>query len=701
MRGKPFGSIFTVALILLVFSLGSDGRTQPFTLEQVMSAPFPGYLTAAPVKDRIAWVFNHEGRRNIFVAEGPAFQPVQVTHYDQDDGQALGQLAFSPDGEIIVYVRGGSANRQGAHPNPTSDPRGAEQAVWAVRIGGGSPWKLGKGSSPAVSPTGDRVALVRRGTIFIARIDSANSARPLFYARGRNGNPVWSPDGSKLAFVSYRDDHSFIGIYDLQARKITWISPSVDRDFEPVWSPDGKKIAFIRYPGRLAEPRRRREAGVPFSFWVADVKTGQAQRIWTSPDSSGGFAQYYPRHPLMWAANDHLVFYSEHDGWMHLYSVSIRTGKVTCLTPGEFEVEDASLSPDRRYVVFNSNQNDIDRRHLWKVAVSGGNPIPLTEGKGLEWSPVVTSSGKFIALLCSTARQPAAPAIMPASGGKFRLIAREWIPKDFPMDKLVEPRPVIFRAGDGLEIHGQLFLPRDAKPGDNRPAVIFMHGGPIRQMLLGWHMRGYYHNAYALNQYLAAKGYVVLSVNYRSGIGYGRAFRLARGQGPKGATEYQDIIAAGRYLQSRPEVDPRRIGLWGGSYGGYLTAMGLARDSDLFAAGVDLHGVHDWSLRARRRGSGDWGIAGDDLMRLAYDSSPVADVAFWTSPVLFIHGDDDRNVDFIQTTDLVQRLRREGKAHVEVLVFPDEVHSFLMHKSWLKAYRAAADFFDRFLMRKK
>jgi dipeptidyl aminopeptidase/acylaminoacyl peptidase len=182
-----------------------------------------------------------------------------------------------------------------------------------------------------------------------------------------------------------------------------------------------------------------------------------------------------------------------------------------------------------------------------------------------------------------------------------------------------------------------------------------------------------------------------------SGIGYGRAFRTAANQGPRGASEYQDIVAAAKYLQSRSEVNPQKIGLWGGSYGGYLTALGLARDSELFAAGVDLHGVHDWALRGRRRDGGGWGIQGEELMRSALDSSPVADVRFWSSPVLFVHGDDDPNVDFIQTVDLVQRLRKEGRAHVETLIFPDEVHGFLLHRRWLEAFTAAADFFDRFL----
>ncbi|MFW6161105.1 MAG: S9 family peptidase, partial [Acidobacteriota bacterium] len=517
-------------------------------------------------------------------------------------------------------------------------------------------------------------------------------------ARGRNGSPRWSPDGKKLAFVSSREGHSFIGLYDFESHKITWLVPSVDRDGYPVWSPCGKFLAFIRFPG-VGEYSFR--GGRSFSIMVAEVEKKTAREVWRCPNETGGFAQYYPAETLRWAADGHLVFYSEHEGWMHLYSLPLKEGSLICLTPGEFEVEDSFLSADGKTIIFNSNADDIDRRHLWSVSVSGGKVSQLTKGEGIEWAPVLTKENKDLVFFCSTSSQPAAPAIMRGGKDGIELLAPELIPDDFPKELLVKPKQVILKAPDGLKIHGQLFLPKEAKSGDKRPAVIFMHGGPVRQMLLGWHMRGYYHNAYALNQYLCSLGYVVFSVNFRSGIGYGYDFRTAPNQGPRGASEYQDIVTAGRYLQKRPEVDPEKIGLWGGSYGGYLTALGLARDSELFAAGVDLHGVHDWSLRGRRRNGGGWGISGEEMMSSAFRSSPVADVYFWTSPVLFVHGDDDRNVDFIQTTDLVQKLRQLKKAEIELLIIPDEVHGFLRHQNWLKVYSAAADFFDRYLKNKK
>jgi dipeptidyl aminopeptidase/acylaminoacyl peptidase len=258
---------------------------------------------------------------------------------------------------------------------------------------------------------------------------------------------------------------------------------------------------------------------------------------------------------------------------------------------------------------------------------------------------------------------------------------------------------VTFEAADGLRIHGQLFVPRGLSSGARAPAVIFMHGGPMRQMLLGWHPRGYYARAYAFNQYLASRGFVVLSVNYRLGVGYGRAFREAERGGRRGASEYQDIVAAGRFLQSLPEVDGARIGLWGGSYGGYLTALGMARDPDLFKAGVDVHGVHDWNARFSSFAPASLSAReADSVLAVGRASSPVCCVTAIRGPILFIHGDDDRNVAFSETVNLVQMMRREGKPF-ELLVFPDEVHDFLRHASWLAAYRASADFLDRTLVR--
>ncbi len=688
------GSLALTAGLMLLFIRPMPA--QNFTLESILSSPFPSDLVASPRGDIIAWAFDDQGRRNIWTAEAPDFKARPLTHFDRDDGLEVSELAFNHDGTIILFVRGQGLNRAGEYPNPTSNPEGTDQAVWAVKVAGGEPWKIGPGSGPVPSPSENRVVFAMQGALFSSSLEPAAKVEPLFKARGSCESYSFAPDGSKVAFCSVRGDHSLIGLYDLKAKSILWVSPSVDRDVLPVVSPDGTRLAFLRFPGGGSDAVGEEES-FPFAIMIADAATGTAREAWRLPDSSGGFAQDNYTQPLRWAADGRLVFYSEHEGWMHLYALNPADGRVLCLTPGDFEVEDSGLSKDLQTLVFNSNQGDVDRRHLWTVAVTGGAPQQLTLGQGLEWSPTPLADGDRLAFLCSTARQPAAPAVIGLQGKNRRLIAPELIPPDFPIKDLVDPRQVIFKAPDGLDIHAQLFMPRAAKPGDRRPAAIFMHGGPIRQMLLGWHYMYYYHNTYAFNQYLASRGYIVLAVNYRLGIGYGRAFREAPKGGARGASEYQDIVAAAKYLQGRPDVNPNKIGLWGGSYGGYLTALGLARDSALFAAGVDLHGVHDWSAYLRTNAGFFAPAKNEEARQSAFNSSPVAGVDFWTSPVLFIHGDDDRNVDFSQTTDMVQRLRKLGKAHIELIVLPDEIHDFLLHKNWLRVYHAAVDFFDRMM----
>jgi dipeptidyl aminopeptidase/acylaminoacyl peptidase len=344
-------------------------------------------------------------------------------------------------------------------------------------------------------------------------------------------------------------------------------------------------------------------------------------------------------------------------------------------------------------VVYNSNQDDIDRRHLWRVPVDGSAaPAALTSGRGIEWAPAPLSDGSGIALIRSDARTPAHAAIY--AGGRARELAPGSIPAAFPADRLVEPQRVVFAASDGMQIPGQIFVPRGDAAGKKRPALLFFHGGSRRQMLLGWNYRSYYHNAYAMNQHLASKGYVVLSVNYRSGIGYGMEFREALQYGATGASEFHDVLGAGLYLRGRDDVDPKRIGLWGGSYGGYLTALGLARASDLFAAGVDFHGVHDWNVTIRNFVPEYNPLAKPEAARLALASSPLFSLEKWRSPVLVIHGDDDRNVPFVETVRLVEQLRKQG-VEAEQLIFPDEVHGFLLQSNWLRAYEATSDFFDR------
>jgi dipeptidyl aminopeptidase/acylaminoacyl peptidase len=684
------------------------GLPAQITAEQIRSYPFPQNLTAAATGSRIAWTFNEEGRRNIYVAEGPDFRARKLTSYGMDDGQELTSVSLSPDGQFVVYVRGGEHSSNWDDQvvvNARSLPEPPKLQVWSVPFGGGEAKLLSDGGDyPSVAPDSKRVAFEKDRQIWIVPIDASSPAKRLLSARGTNGDVRWSPDGSRLAFVSGRGDHSFIGVYSSDTTPIVWIAPSTSRDGSPRWSPDGRSIAFVRRPGAGGAPQpileRRHNQ---WTIWTADAVTGMARQIWKAPETlRGSPPSTQGGTNLHWAAGGRIVFLSYADGWPHLYSISERGGEALLLTPGNYMAEYISITPDKRHMLFAANAgdgaDDIDRRHVVRVPVDRAAPEVLTPGTGLEWTPVATGDGRSIAYIGATAQRPPLPMVMPATGARSAriTIGEDRVPANYPASQLVTPKKITFKAPDGVTVHGQLF----ERPGGpaKKPAIVYVHGGPPRQMLVGWHYSDYYSNAYAMNQYLASRGFVVLAVNYRLGIGYGYEFHNPPAAGMRGASEYQDIKAAGEYLRNLPQVDARRIGVYGGSYGGYLTALALAHDSDLFAAGVDVHGVHNYTSEGGRRlGMAEWQFEPtdrDSASRVAWTSSPVAHIGKWKSPVLFIHGDDDRNVRFSETVDLVQRLREAGVPYEEIVI-PDDTHHWMLHRNNLRVNSAIAEFFER------
>ena len=664
------------------------------TIENLLSVPFPTELNSSANGKHIAWVFNDKGVRNLFAADAPDFKPRMLTNNKTDNGIDISSVRFTPDNKIL-FTEGNANNGKGESANPALLQTKTERIVWTINNSGKDLKKIGNGDNAVASPSNNRIAFVSGGQIWSILLDSTKDAEKLIQTRGTLGDIRWSPDGNKIAFISNRGDHSFVGIYDIISKTVNYPDPSVDKDVEPVWSPDGKWIAYIRTPNTKDRlPFTEKRTGSPWSIRLLNIENGISKEIWKAASGQGSVLSVelpVTENLLLWGAGDYIVFPSEKDGWLHLYSLNIQNGNIHLLTPGDGEVENVILSTDKKEIIYTSNIRDSHRRHIWKANVSDGNPVQLSKGNGIEWSPVITQNG--IAVLQSTAIIPAWPGVVQADGSTKK-IGEELFPSVFPATSLVIPTDVTFKAKDGMLLHGQLFLPPGYQSKKKYPVLLFFHGGSRRQMLLGFHYMDYYSHDYAMNEYNALNGYIVLSVNYRSGIGYGLNFREALHYGANGGSEYNDVIGAGLYIKSRPDVDAKRIGLWGGSYGGYLTAMGLANNSDVFACGVDIHGVHDWSDELKNWVSDYDPATRAAFAKIAFASSPVNFLKGWRSPVLFIHGDDDRNVPFNQTVNLVEKLRQRN-VYFEQLIFPDEVHSFLLHSNWLKAYHASENFFKR------
>ncbi|ALN61761.1 prolyl oligopeptidase family protein [Lysobacter antibioticus] len=665
-------------------------------IADLLSVPRPDQMIGASDAPVLAWVSNDQGVRNVWTARAPGFAPQKLTAYDEDDGQAIGPLQLSRDGRWLAYVRGSGPDAAGNNSNPTSDPDGQEQAVWVIASdGSGKPQRIAAGRGMQFAPQGD--ALLVQGRMLGCYAVPGGKApewckETLIKTRGSNSAAAFSPDGKLLSFSSDRGDHSFIGVLDLAARTVRWMGADFNRDSNPAWSPDGRRIAFLRMAAARNGEQFDLTRANPFEIWVADAASGQAKRVFHSNDHAGGYAQFAEPDPLQWSRDNRLVFSSEQSGWLHWYALSPDGGEPAALSRGECEAETSVLAEDGSFF-FSGNCAELDYRQMFAVDAKGAAQKLLTGKHEIATEPVAVAGGQWLAFRHADARRPSAIAVMPRNGGELRRIFPAQLPARFPIERLVEPKTLSLRASDGVVSHATVFEPPASFKG-KRPALVYVHGGPVRQMLPGWHYGSYYYADYASNQWLASQGFVVLALNFRAGTNYGQAFRRAEKQGPRGFSEYQDVLAAHAYLAKRDDVDARRIGIYGGSYGGFLTASALARNSDLFAAGLDRHGVHDWRESAKGGdNSGLWGLGPDEL-ELAWQSSPMAHVDNWRSPVLFVHGDDDRAVKFAQSVDLVERLRARG-VPVETLVLPDEDHFFLRHATWLQVHRSTMEFFRR------
>jgi dipeptidyl-peptidase-4 len=734
------------------------------TVAQFLSPASPLTLVAAKKADRLAWMAYEKGWRNVYVAAAPTFTPVRLTNFMKDDAIDLTNVSISDDGRTVVFIRGHAPNREGWIANPNHDPEGGQRAVWAVRANAqgawSAPWRVASAANPVLSPDGQRVLYVKEGQIYVARVanpvpsDSMQRGeKPFIKTWGRNSNPRWSPDGSKVAFVSDRDDHSFIAVYDVRTRSVSYVSPGVDCDGAPTWSADSKRIAFLRRPGvpfgrqaqqvggganvtpgpaiargggsvgtcgfgggfgggggggggqQQQQPDTARvvrspgffestlDGGHRLAIMIADVSSCtplsdgcSAKELWRAQPGDRVFSNI---NNITWAG-DHIIFPLNPPGdeWDRYFSISIANPQPepVLLTTTDGLIEGAvsiALSRDGKTLYYCTNAKDIERRHIWSVPTAGGTPVQVTTG-AIETNPVALS--KQIAVLYFDAALPASVGIVPPGGGKARVVFPT-LTREFPASAHVTPEIIWLTAPDSVKFSNQLFLPKDIKPGEKRPAMIFVHGGPSRQMLPGYHYMQFYHWFYAYNQWLQSQGYVVMSVNYRRGIGYGRSFQQAPNSQARGNSEYQDVLAAGRYLQTRADVDPTRIGIWGLSYGGLLTAQALARNSDLFVAGGNLAGVHLYGNSL-------------DPEALSFKSSAVGAIEGWKSPVFLVHGDDDRNVDFAQTVGLVSLLRARN-VYYELMVMPDDLHESWYHENWIITFNRMGDFFKRFVWNKE
>ncbi|MEY3648291.1 MAG: hypothetical protein RLZ13_1176 [Bacteroidota bacterium] len=685
-------------LLLSVLFCSFQGMAQQ--LGDYLSAAFPTHLTAAADGKAVAWVFNDKGERNVFFAKAPNYEAQQLTQYKGDQGVDLGPLVFSPDGSTLLVVRGNPKNSSGYAANPAQLQENTQKKIHVLELQTGKSREFSVGASPVFSPDGKQVAFLQGGEVYLKALSDSSGqlGKPLFIARGTSSNLAFSPDGSHLAFVSARTDHSFVGLWNFAKKSLHFPETSLDHDSYPAWSPDGTQLAYLRVPNILNHlPFTSLTEANPWSIRVLQVATLTAEEVWRADAGRGSvLVDDLPASSerLWWTPDGQLIFPWEKNNWMQLYAVHPKTKQVKHLSPGEGQVEWVQTSYTKKELLVTHNIGNIDRRQVSLLDLSTLEMKLLSNPESISWAPVAVEKGW--ACFESNWNQPGWPILH--LSGKRKLLAEALYPKEFPKT-FSKPQALTIQAKDGYKSFAQLFLPPNYDPKKKYPAVIFLHGGSRRQMLLGYNYGIYYSHTYGAQQYFASQGYIALTLNYRSGIGYGMDFREEKNFGAGGASEVQDVLAAADYLASRSDVDASRIAPWGGSYGGYLTAHALTQAPEKFHVGVDIHGVHNWNKDIPVFAPWYAPEKFPEMADLAFRSSPMSHVENWEDPVLLIHGDDDRNVLFSESVELAEVLRKQG-VYVEQLVFPDEVHAFLLHQNWVKAFEETYRFITKHSLEK-
>ncbi len=670
--------VFRMVILFLYFILSPVVMSQGFSLIDIFETPYFSQLRAAGETGNLVFAVNEQGHRNVYIARYPGYSPENLTRWNEDLGLEITSLSVSNDGQWAVFVRGGEhGGNRGLHPvNPASLIEPQQISLYTIHLPSGKVTLLGEGDFPVIHPGSKHVTFLINDQVWITPVDGSSKPKQLFQAKGAVKSMQWSPDGEQLLFESDRGSYAFIGIFKKGEDRICWVSPSYHRDRFPRWSPDGKSVAFIRILPTSNVPR----PNVPWRIMVANLDSNETEEIWVAPNTTMGRATNWPgNYNLRWVMDDAITFLSYMDGWPHLYKINPYTREVLQLTKGDFTVDQINYSGDGKKILLAVNTgdrpDDIDRKHIGIVDVPSSEFTLLTKGKGIETDPVFVRQTDEIAFFSSTPHRPTLPSLMKVNNPRSRKEVAASLLPDFDYHQLVTPKHISFQSEDGHPVFGQLFKP-DNLTGE-APAIVYIHGGPQRQTLLGWHFSDYYFHDYMVKQHLVSLGYIVLSVNYRLSTGYGFDFQYAKNTGGRnGISEYQDILAAGKWLADQSFVDSDRIGVWGGSYGGFLTAMALSRNSDVFKVGVDIHGAH---------------------YRMLKGTSPNSSVADsitldWKSPVLIIHGDDDQNVAFKESIDLANRLIGKG-VDVEYLVFPDENHHWMLFENLIKVNQATVQFF--------
>lgn len=609
---------------------------------------------------------------------------------------AVSSCVWSPDGKRVAYIQDGDLF--------LADP--AFETITRLTKTPASE------SQPTWSPAGDAIATATNNILVFS------TSRPgMFQLTNSTSSDIsysileFSPDGKRLLFAEYNQEGlpEFIvprygekhvvtsktrrgfsrvrlGIAPVDTGAILWLKTDVERFVvgDAAFSRDGRQILFDRF----STDRKHR------GLFVYEGDSLRPRLVYTEHDSAWIEAGNVACH---WTADGTgLLFTSERDGWNHLYSLRKDSTDLRQLTFGNWEIQWFAVHPGGRSVFLTANKGDHAQWQLYRLDIRGGGLERLSSHPGTYKSPVMSKNGRTV--VCSSS-DLGVPAELCAIDEKGERRLTQSIPEEFNGVNWAIPKIVNFTARDGETIPAFLYTPTSLEPGRKYPCVVFVHGaGYLQNVYRGW--SGYYRE-YMFHTYLVNKGYVVFEVDYRGSAGYGRKFRTDVYM-HLGGRDLQDELDGVEYLKRLGYIDSTRIGMYGGSYGGFLPLMALLTSPRTYACAAVLRAVTSWEnyyhhnpwYTTARLGSPE------ENPRAYAISSPITFADSLTKPLLILHGMGDDNVFFQDAVQLVDKLQKGGKKF-EMMMYPAESHSFTEPESWHDEYRRIDEFFDRYLLLQK
>jgi dipeptidyl aminopeptidase/acylaminoacyl peptidase len=653
------------------------------TLDEVLSIRHVNRPVWAPGGAQLTFLWNDGGLTALWAVDAET----GTVHRISNGETSVTAFCWAPDGSRLAYVQGGD--------------------IWLAAFAKGT-WAEavpfaqagGQDGSPAWSPDSRTLGYVRTGQIWLYRFDDHSSRALVLPGQVKPGHQspafAFSPDGARIAAIILENGHRDLLIADLNG-SVLWRTNTSANECDYAWI-DAARLHYtaVEYPmGRHRE------------LFLLDVTSWAATVLVREEAEQGLMAQLAPQ---VQPGGRGIACVLSADGWPHLHYHDLTSGERCQLTSGHCDdtgyAHDAlQFSPDGAWLAYDSNRDVLlTERELWLVSPTTGEHVRLTTLGGTNVNPVWSPDGRRIAFLHADP-QRAVDIWITTVGGTPRQLTFS-MPESLRPEQFTPPEHVTYPGIGGLDVQADLYLPKGFDATRKYPAIIWVHGGMARQMRHGFHPIQSYAVFHAFHQYLLHKGYVILSVDYRGSIGYGVAYEQAT-YGTMCVDELDDVVRGAGYLKDLGCVDPDRIGIYGLSYGGYMTLGALTKHPEVFAVGINIAGIWDYAQYQRwldeRYQGGSWhgiarmgGYPGSENQRIWHEASPRNFVAGLTRPLLNLMGTADANVDYQQIDTIIQDCVEHGKDFA-VAYYPGESHMFTWRKTWADAFPRIEAAFDRYL----